>query len=173
MRGAIIAYFYNQLLGNFPSRTLRRLYLRGWLKGFGAGSAVQMSCRFLSRNVRLGQRNIVNFGCVFDGRGYEIKTGSDVSIGPSATLLTLGHDPGSPVFGDRGGPIIIGDRVWIAYGAIVLPGVTVGEGAVVGAGAVVTRDVAPYAIVAGNPAKVIGQRPHNLTYALQYNPFLL
>ena len=46
------------------------------------------------------------------------------------------------------------------------------EGVVVGAGAVVTRDVPPYAIVAGNPAKVIGERPRNLKYELRHNPFL-
>lgn len=53
------------------------------------------------------------------------------------------------------GDIHIGSDVWIGTGAIILSGVTVGDGSVVGAGAVVTRDVAPYAIVAGNPAVVI------------------
>ena len=55
----------------------------------------------------------------------------------------------------KGNEIIVGNDVWIGGGAILLPGVTIGEGAVVGAGAVVTKDVAPYTIVAGNPAKVI------------------
>jgi maltose O-acetyltransferase len=52
----------------------------------------------------------------------------------------------------------IGKDCWIGGGAIILDGVTVGDGAVVGAGSIVTRDVAPYAIVAGNPAKFIGER---------------
>ncbi|MDB9446468.1 acyltransferase [Anabaena sp. CS-542/02] len=102
-----------------------------------------------------------------------IKTGSDVSIGSEATILTLGHDPQSPDFADRGGDVIIGDRAWIAYRVIILPGVTIGEGAVVGAGAVVTKDVEAYTIVAGNPARVIGQRSANLTYQLNYFPWLL
>lgn len=172
MRGTIIAYLYNHWLTNLPSRKIRNLFLRGWLKGFGVGSAAQMGCRFLIRNIFLGQRNVINFGCVFDGRGYEIRTGNDVSIGPNATILTLGHDPRSPTFCDRGGPVFIGDRVWIGYGVVVLPNVTVGEGAVIGAGAVVTRDVPAYAIVAGNPAKVIGERPRNLTYELRHSPLL-
>lgn len=52
-------------------------------------------------------------------------------------------------------PIAVGDYAWIGAGAIILPGVTIGEGAVVAAGAVVTKDVAPRMIVAGNPARVL------------------
>ena len=55
------------------------------------------------------------------------------------------------------GPIRIEDGAWIGAGAIILAGVTVGQKSIVGAGAVVTRDVPPYAIVAGNPAKVLGR----------------
>jgi len=56
------------------------------------------------------------------------------------------------------GPIRIGSDVWIGHGSLVISGVTIGHGAVIGAGAVVTKDVAPYAIVGGNPARVIGHR---------------
>jgi acetyltransferase-like isoleucine patch superfamily enzyme len=55
--------------------------------------------------------------------------------------------------------VVIGDDVWIAAGAIVLPGVTIGDGAVIGAGSVVTSSVLPYEIWAGNPARKIGERP--------------
>ena len=55
------------------------------------------------------------------------------------------------------GPVCIEDGAWIGAGAIVLPGVTVGRKSVVGAGSVVTRDVPPYSVVAGNPARVIGR----------------
>jgi acetyltransferase-like isoleucine patch superfamily enzyme len=55
----------------------------------------------------------------------------------------------------------------------VLPGVTIGEGGVVAAVAVVSRDIPPFTIVAGNPARPIGSRPHPLSYALSYRPLLL
>jgi phosphonate metabolism protein (transferase hexapeptide repeat family) len=58
----------------------------------------------------------------------------------------------------RAHPVVIGHDVWIGHGAIVLPGRRIGNGAVVAAGAVVTKDIPPYAIVAGNPARVIRQR---------------
>ena len=101
-----------------------------------------------------------------------VRVGNYVSISPEAGVLTLGHDPQSLDFANRGGDVVIGNRVWIAYRAIVLPGVTIGEGAVVGAGAVVTRDVEPFAIVAGSPARKIGTRPRGLCYELHYSPFL-
>lgn len=149
------------------------MYLRLYLGRLEANSSVQMGCRFLNgRKVFLGDRNVINFGCLFDGRHYPIRIGSDVSIGPEASLLTLGHDPQSSTFANKGGEIVIGDRAWIAYRAIILPGVTIGEGAVVGAGSVVTKDVEPYTIVAGNPARIIKKRTNKLTYELNYRPFL-
>ncbi len=54
-------------------------------------------------------------------------------------------------------PVHVCSRVWIGFNAIVLKGVTLGEGCVVGAGAVVTKDVPPYTVVAGNPARIIKQ----------------
>jgi maltose O-acetyltransferase len=169
--GGVISWFYNSLVGRIPIRKLRRIYLLEWLGKMGVGTGVQIGCRFLNgRKVHLGMRNVINFGCLFDGRKYHIRTGDDVSIGPEASILTLGHDPHSPELADRGGDVVIGDRVWIGYRAIILPGVTIGEGAVVGAGAVVTKDVEPFMIVAGNPAKKIGERNRHVNYRLNYYP---
>lgn len=149
-------------------------YLKNYLAQVGQGTCVQMGCKFLNgRKIYFGDRNVINFGCLFDGRKYEIRTGADVSIGPEATILTLGHDPQSPDFSDQGGDVIIGDHAWIAYRAIILPKVKIGEGAVVGAGSLVTKDVEPYTIVAGNPAKFIKKRTSALNYNLDYQPWLL
>ena len=174
LAGGVLAFFYNRFLGAIPIRTLRKSYLKVWLGSLGFGTSIQMECRFLNgRKVHLGERNVINFGCLFDGRKFHIRTGHDVSIGPEASILTLGHDPQSPSFADRGGDVMIGNHVWIGYRAIILPGVTIGDGAVVGAGAVVAKDVEPYAIVAGNPACKIGERNRDLTYRLHFDPRFL
>jgi acetyltransferase-like isoleucine patch superfamily enzyme len=172
--GSILAFAYNGLLSSVPSRALRTAYLRAYLARFGSGTGVQMGCRFLNgRRIYLGDRNVINFGCLFDGRRFVIRTGNDVSIGPEAAILTLGHDPQSPDFADQGGEVTICDKVWICFRAIILPGVTVGEGAVVAAGAVVSRDVEAHSIVAGIPAKRIGTRPRDLRYNFEYSPWLV
>lgn len=88
----------------------------------------------------------------------EIHIGSHAVISEGAFLCTASHDISSPIFELTTAPISIGDMAWICARAIVLPGIHVGEGAVVAAGAVVTKDVEPWTIVAGNPAKPIGRR---------------
>jgi acetyltransferase-like isoleucine patch superfamily enzyme len=172
--GTLIAFGYNSLVSSVPSRTIRRTFLRSWLSGFGSGTSVQCGCRFLNgRRVSLGARVVVNFGCLFDGRHYRIEVGDDASIGPEATILTLGHDPNARDFALEGGDVRIGRRAWIGYRAIVLPGVEIGEGAVVAAGAIVTRNVAPFTIVAGVPARAVGERRRDLSYQLDYAPWLM
>lgn len=174
LAGAVFSYFYNSCVGRLPSRHLRRAYLRAYLGAMGSGTTVQMGVRFLNgRKVSLGAHTIINFGTLIDGRRHPVSIGDNVSIGPEATILTLGHDPQSPTFGDRGGAVTVGSRAWISYRAIVLPGVSIGEGAVVGAGAVVNRDVEPFTIVAGSPARKVGERNRDLTYTLSFDPFLL
>ena len=101
-----------------------------------------------------------------------ITVGRDVGIGPHVSVLTSAHsdeppmagaDPRAPRPPIMDGPlafaqVVLGDGCDLGVGAIVLPGVTVGEGAQVGAGAVVTRDVEPFTVVAGNPARLIRRR---------------
>lgn len=166
-------FVINHIIMNIPSRTLRRISLNYYLGSMKSGCCIQRGVRFLNgRKVHLGSRVILNWGTILDGRHYSIIINDNVSIGPCATVLTLGHDPHSLDFANKGGPVTIGKRAWVAYGALILPGIEIGEGAVVGAGAVVSRDVAPYTIVAGNPAREIGKRPKALTYELDYHPWL-
>lgn len=87
-----------------------------------------------------------------------ISIGSNCCIGEDVRLLTGSHDVTSPHFDLVTKPILIQDNVWIATAAIILPGITIGEGAVIAAGSVVTKDVAPWTVVGGNPAKFIKKR---------------
>jgi acetyltransferase-like isoleucine patch superfamily enzyme len=117
----------------------------------------------------VGDRPTLEVGdFVFIGAGTEIDVAEAVVIGPH-TLISPGvfitdhvHNKGRRQRLDEQGssakPVRIGADVWLGARAIVLPGVSVGDGAVVGAGAVVTKDVPPYAIVAGVPARKIGER---------------
>lgn len=99
-----------------------------------------------------------------------IKIGRRVVVNDDVTILTGTHDVNHRNFLLIQRPVIIGDYAWICTGAMILPGVTIGEGAVVAAGAVVAHDVAPYTVVAGNPAKVVRDRRST---DLDYRPNLL
>ena len=87
-----------------------------------------------------------------------ITIGADCQIGPNVQLLTPIHplepEPRRAKW-ERAAPITLGDNVWLGGGAIVLPGVTIGEDSVVGAGAVVSRDLPAGIVAVGNPARVI------------------
>ena len=88
----------------------------------------------------------------------KIRIGKKTCIGEYARLLTGYHDITTRNFAFRTKPITIGSCVWIATGVTVLPGVTIGDGAVVAAGSVVTKDVDPWTVVGGNPARFIKRR---------------
>ncbi len=108
-------------------------------------------------NIRVGDGVFMNFGCVVLDV-VEVTIGEMTQIGPNVQILTADHprDPAQRRQGlESGRPILIGANVWIGGGAILLPGVTVGDDAVIGAGAVVTRDVAAGATVVGNPARPV------------------
>jgi acetyltransferase-like isoleucine patch superfamily enzyme len=96
--------------------------------------------------------------------GGGITIGKHVGIGPGVKILTSSHAEGGrgrPIYNApvEFKPVVIDDDADIGVGAIIMPGVTIGRGVQIGAGSVVTRDVAPYQIAAGSPARVLRERP--------------
>jgi len=107
-------------------------------------------------NIRVGRNVFINQNCtLYDLGGIEI--GDDVLIGPNVSIITSGHPlaPSERRSGVTTSPVKLARNVWIAAGATIIGGVTVGENSAVAAGAVVTRDVAPDSLVGGNPARLI------------------
>jgi maltose O-acetyltransferase len=96
-----------------------------------------------------------------------VRVGAHVAINDGVRILTGSHGLDDPAWRLKVAPVVIGDYAWIATGAMILPGVTIGEGAVVGAGTVVNRDVEPFTVVAGNPARVVRLRA---TRTFTYSP---
>ncbi len=109
--------------------------------------------------IYLQDRVFINFNCVIlDAARVDI--GEGTMLGPNVQIYTATHpvDPSARKNGQEfAAPISIGANVWIGGGAIILPGVKIGDGAVIGAGSIVTKDVAPYAVVKGNPARLMRQ----------------
>lgn len=124
--------------------------------------------------ISIGQRSFINATLI---AAKEIWIGNDVMISWGTTVVD--HNSHAIAFSDRANdvmewrkgnkdwskvvcsPIFISDKVWIGFNAIILKGVHIGEGAIVGAGSVVTKNVAPWTIVGGNPAKLIREITEN------------
>jgi acetyltransferase-like isoleucine patch superfamily enzyme len=111
--------------------------------------------------IELGEASFVGFGTELDV-ALELQIGAHVLIAPGCFITDHVHGRHRGRLIDSQGvecrPVRIEDDVWIGAHAVILPGVTIGHGAVIGAGAVVTRDVAPGSIVAGIPARRLGER---------------
>lgn len=115
-------------------------------------------------NVSIGHHVYINKNCDIITTGTKVKIGNFVMIGPNVSFIAQNHDVTNwkkpMIFGNKyvKGDIKVSDDVWIGANSTILPGVTINRGAVVAAGAVVSKDVSPYAIVAGVPAKKIKSR---------------
>jgi acetyltransferase-like isoleucine patch superfamily enzyme len=113
----------------------------------GSGSHI-----WSAAGVIIGNRVLVSHNVsVLDTNSHPLD--AKARFAQSKAILSTGHPRTDP--GIESAPVRIGDDAWISYGASVLRGVTIGEGAIVGAASVVTRDVEPWTVVAGNPARVI------------------
>lgn len=120
---------------------------------FGMGKALE-----IGSNSGLGPR-----ACLMNVKGGDLIIGDDVMMGPDVLVYTCNHNHDNvDIPMDRQGftysKVVIEDDVWIGARVIILPGVRIGKGSIVGAGAVVTRDIPPYSIAGGAPAKVLKNR---------------
>lgn len=154
-------------VGLVPSHHIRRFVYR--VLGAEIGKNVVFHFRTEVRGLhrlKIGDGTIIGDNALLAAqRGLTI--GKNVNLSSNVSIYSGAHDHRDPYFRSTPAttrPITIGDRVWIGSNAIILTGVNIGEGAVVCAGCVVTKDVEPYAVVAGIPAKKVNERPHDLRY---------
>lgn len=160
----------NSIVAIIPFHVVRLFFYRLFIK-VGSGSSILMGTRLRGFRIQIGSRSVVNAGVILDGRGARLTIGDYVDIAPEVRIWTLEHDPDSPHHADRAAPVTIGDYAWICSGATILPGVTLGEGCVVAAGAVVAKDVEPWTVVGGVPARPIKTRNRNVMPRQIYRPW--
>ena len=149
------------------ANALRGLLLRQIFDRCGRDVVAKQGAYFgTGAGIRVGDRSHVGQNSRID---HNVTLGDDVVMGPDVVIMTAAHafdDPAVPV-NQQGAlprrPVTIGNDVWIGTRAVLLPGVCIHDGAVIGAGAIVTRDVAPYAVVGGNPARVVRYRGEKKT----------
>lgn len=145
---------YNGSLGGTSEQRCALLRERFAAVGDGAGVRPPFHCDY-GFNITLGAGVFLNFNCVILDV-VEVHIGEKTQVGPGVQILTADHprDAASREAGlEFGRPVRIGRNVWIGGGALILPGVTIGDDAAIGAGSVVTRDVAGGQTVVGNPAR--------------------
>ncbi len=157
-------FIVNDILPHIPFWWWRKSYLSMLHCKIEHGAFIMKKCYILNPwNLCLGAHSHINRDCIIDARNG-ITIGNNVSISHRVALITGSHDKDSRHFDYTGQPIVIDDYVWLGIGSTVLQGIHIGRGAIICAGAVVTKDVTPFSIVGGVPAKVIGSRREDLEY---------
>lgn len=168
---AIKFWLANHLFMNWMPYRIRHWFFRRFCgMRLGHDSSICSGCFITGYNIHIGNNTVVNRFTYLDGR-VPLYIGDNVNISHYTLIQTLTHDPQNPDFVCLEKPVTIGDHAWLGARVIICPGVSIGEGAVVAAGAVVTRDVDPYTIVGGNPARFIKNRTRDLRYRSRYFPF--
>jgi maltose O-acetyltransferase len=139
---------------------LRRQFAKAIIVQCGQKVNIEQGASF-TPELSIGDRSGIGVNCELTG---PITIGSDVMMGPEVIIYTSGHrfDRTDVSMMDQGftevKPVSIGNDVWIGRRVIIMPGVTIGDGCVIGAGAVVTKDIPPYSVAVGVPARVVKSR---------------
>ena len=172
IRSHLGAAFYNMMMTGVPFHSIRQGYLRTCGMQIGSKVTILRGAMVIRpEQIAIGDHCIIGFNCFLGGEAG-LQIGNNVNISSFCTLLGGYHDLDDPTFRSILIPIIIEDYVWLATRVTVAGGVRIGRGAVVAAGAVVTRDVPPYHVVGGVPARKIKERnPEACAYELNYQPW--
>ena len=155
---------YNILINKIPSHTIRLAWLRLGGARIGKGSTVWRNTEILGiENLVIGVDTCVAWHCQIDCRAGVI-IGDHVVVASYVKIIAGTHDVEAPEFWAIGAPIYVEDYAWLATGVLLGHGSRIGRGAVVTANTVVSKEIAPYKIIGGSGAKVMGERPHDLNY---------
>ena len=150
-----------------PSHHLRRFVYRALGAEIGKNVVFHFKTEIRGiHQLKVGKGTIIGDNTLLDAR-RGLTIGENVNIASDVTIHPGGHDIRDPFFRAPAldsSPVIIGDRAYLGARAMILNGVTIGEGAVLCAGCIVTKDVEPYAVVAGIPARKVNERPRDLRY---------
>lgn len=156
------------MMGYVPSHNIRNWIYRWMGIKLATTSSIHWRARFFDpQGLAVGGYTTIGNDGFFDARD-NITIGSSVNIAAEVRIYTREHDIDDPFFAEKGGPVVIEDFVYIGTRVTILPGVTIGRGAVVASGAVVSKNVAPFMLVGGVPAKPIRERSRDLRYKLGY-----
>lgn len=165
-RGGYELYFLYKV-GLVPFHHFRNLCYKMVGVKMAKHSVIYMGAKIRSpHKLKIGEGSIIGDNATLDARSGLV-IGKNVNLSSNVSIWTLQHDYRKPDFGlveNRRLDVRIEDRAWLGCNVIVLPGVTIGEGAVCCGGCVVKKDVPPYTVVAGIPAKKVGERTNVLTY---------
>lgn len=166
---ALFGYISYSIVGNlfeippFKLRVvgaLRVFFARLFVESCGKGVVIERGASF-GRKLKIGNKSGIGKNAWIRGT---VSIGNYVLMAPNVVILTQNHvyDRIDIPIIEQGTtseePVIIEDDCWICQNVIILPGITIGKGAILAAGAVVTKNVPPYSIVGGNPARLIKQR---------------
>jgi putative colanic acid biosynthesis acetyltransferase WcaF len=165
---ADLRLFLLTCVGQVPSHAFRNFWYRRAGIRLAKTSALHWKARFFHpEGLVIGEHCTLGNDAFYDAR-MGITIGDCVNVAAEVRIFTKEHDIDDPDFAECGGPVVIEDYVYIGTRVTILPGVRIGKGAVVASGAVVTRDVAPFMLVGGVPAKPIRERSRDLRYKLGY-----